>query len=389
MKKFLPALLALGFLAAGCSGGGGGQNGFTPTTTPPVSSGRSKTSVTFRVPIAGLAANRAPMSSSRKPMYISDATQKMSVLFDGHLLIDHASVTGPTNTTTPGTPGSSPTPLPDGTSVSYTTTPITDASGVAYYQVTATFDTSATTHTIGVVLMNGACTAPVPPQQAPGPRGPCDANSNGFVLSEGTYAAALQPGANAATLMLHPVADSGFICAMPLANCGNPPAVDPDGTYHLAGFVSDQAGEVILQQTDPSTNAPLTIDNGTFHIVTDQPTVVALGSWASGFTLPVETGGALGPFNNPGNYSVLHLGYAVGNNWKSGYPFSVKCIHTGSAIISMQMETGTGTGTVAGFAYSSANYPAANALLGMVPANQFQGNQLHVSCDASLVLTIQ
>jgi hypothetical protein len=392
----LASISTLALSLAACGGGGSGGTGVNPQppapvqTTSPTSKATASVNVSFVVPVATGHANPSSSKrqtkslSSRKPLYVSPDTAGFFLFMDGQAIFGTVSTGSAPNTAATfatGTHNSSAT-IPGGGTASYTVTQqsgtgtgctvTTCSNPYTYDTVTASLHVLPGSHTFGAVL-----TA-----------------ADGFVLSEAQESQTLNGGANTpATFYLMGVVDSAFWCD---AACdgGTGPA-NSDGSYTLAVFGTDHEGDAIPYQTVGST--PVTVDNGPLKLVeTDTNNIVTI------------TPG--GPFTNPGNANTVTYTEAGQATILSGWTANVKCVNVGSTTVALQVGPNS-TGGVTGFNYSadivsSADpvnpaspvynpfatpttrvYTDANQYVGTVPVQQDFGNELLVSCDASLGIT--
>jgi len=366
IRIFCAASLTLALAACG-----GGGSATPPVRATPVSPGGSATapeSISFRIPAPALSGITNPPSasqtktslSSRKPLYVSPDTSAFTLSIDGDLVFSGASAT---------TPGSSATTnIPNQTGTASYTITAGGRSPNAYYTVTASVDVLPGQHTIGVAL-----TA-----------------LDGFVLSEAQQTYTLNGGSNpAAVFSLQGVVDSAFWCdAACDGGAGTPSA---SGVYTLDVYPTDHEGDAIVYQTSGS--APVSLDNGPVNLIeaTDSN---------GGGTVTIANAG---PFTNPGN------AFTIGSGSQSGYSVALQCAKIGTATVAMQVGPAT-AGGVSGFNYaapintsldpvdaSTGNpwatpqtnvYTTPNLLVGPVPVTQDFGNELSLSCDANLNLTI-
>lgn len=368
----------IGALAA-CSGGGAGSSTSSlppPVTNPGTQQNNAQAKIAFSFPlgngkIAGTAPSMRQLSGSRRPMFIdgNDSNGAITMFFDGTEVMDHVSF-GTSGTPGPGPSSSSAIALPGGGTFSYTSTISQGTGNQPWATVTGTFTTYTGNHTIGVVQTNGPC---IPDSYG---RQLCIAGTDGYVLAEGQNTFTLQPGSNNnLALYLQGVMQSAYICDEDLS--GNPVCdggigpVQSDGTYHLYAVVADENGTAITNQQ--VNNATLPFDNGAYQIVEpDGNNTVSITN--------------AGPFYGPG--TDRHGLY--------GENISIQCNKTGSTTVEAEL-VGTNTprnGGVTGYTYSYGtasgdNYPAAGSVLGPVGADEYFGNTLNFSCDASGTITIQ
>jgi hypothetical protein len=366
--RFFSAASLMVALAA-CSGGGSATPPVARSTpAAPSGSATAPEIISFRIPAPASSGASNPSSavraktslSSRKPLYVSPDTSAFTLSIDGDLVFSGASAT------TPGSSATTNIPNQTGTA-SYTITP-GGRSPNAYYTVAASLDVVPGQHTIGVAL-----TA-----------------VDGFVLSEEQQTYTLNGGSNpAATLYLQGVVDSAFWCdAACDGGAGTPSA---SGVYTLDVYATDHAGDAIVYQTNGT--APVPLDNGPTNLIE------AADSNGSG-TVTIANAG---PFTTPGN------AFAMGSGTQAGYSVALQCQKIGTATVAMQVGPAS-AGDVSGFNYtapintsldpvdpSTGNpwatpqtsvYTMPNQLVGSVPVTQDFGNELSLSCDANLNLTI-
>jgi hypothetical protein len=220
--------------------------------------------------------------------------------------------------------------------------------------------------------------------------------ADGFVLSEDQESQTLNGGTNTpATFYLKGVVDSAFWCD---AACdGGTGAANSDGSYTLAVFGTDHEGDAIPYQTVAS--VPITVDNGPLTLVeTDSNAIVSMTSTPTG------------PLTNPGNANTVTYTEAGQSSILSGWTVNVKCLKVGTTTVALQVGS-SASGGVTGFNYSAdidsskdtvngaapyynpfttpttRVYTDASQDVGTVPVQQDFGNELPVSCDASLGIT--
>ena len=403
MKRSVLTLASISTLAlslAACGGGGSGGTGVNPQpptpgqTTSPTSKASASVKVSFVVPVATGHTNPSSSKrqtkslSSRKPLYISPDTAGFFFFMDGHAIFGTPSSGSTPNTAASLTPNTytSSASIPGGGTATYTVTQQTANNGTGctvttctdpytYDTITASLNVLPGSHTFGVVL----------------------SAADGFVLSEDQESQTLNGGANTpATFYLKGVVDSAFWCD---AACdgGTGPA-NADGSYTLAVFGTDHEGDAIPYQTvAPSTIIP--VDNGTLSLVeTDSDAIVAITS------TPVA------PLTNPGNANVVTYTEAGQATILSGWTANVKCVKVGTTTVALQVGS-SAVGGVSGFNYSANIDPSKDPVngaspiynpfttpttrvytdasqdVGTVPVQQDFGNELKVSCDASLGIT--
>ena len=366
LKKLLavPAFVATAASLAACGGGGSAAlPGAAPTATPKQAQATAESSIKFSIPIgsaaAGSASVRAPQSvtqSSSKPMFVDGNTNgNATIVFDG--------VNVPISFNPNGTIGTGPSQsnvaLPNGGSLSYTST-IGAATGTNQIVATVTANYSAIPgpHTIGVVQTNGPCVSG---------SYQCLASNNGYVLAEGQATISLTPGSNPnANLHLKGVMQSAFICPH-TGSCTGLGTPNADGSYDLDVIVSDENGTAIPQETDGSGNV-VSFDNGSYKVVeTDGNGIVTISGHA-------------GPFNAPGTDRKNTYGETI----------NVKCAKLGTATVEAQLVPGGPSApTVIGFNAVSGDYPAAGSYLGFTGANQYYGGPISVNCTSTGSLSVQ
>lgn len=379
MKLRLLSILALTGIGLAACGSGSGASSSVPAAPPapnaPGSHQAAKATLSFSFALGnGQIAGTAPLlrhQSSAHRMFIDGNASNgaITMFFDGVEVMDHVSF-GTSGTPGPGPSSSSSISLPGGGSFSYTSTISQGTGNQPWVTVNGTFSTYTGNHTIGVVQTNGPC---IPDSYG---RQSCIAGTDGYVLAEGQNTFTMQPGSNNnLALYLHGVMQSAYICDEDLS--GNPVCdggigpVQSDGTYHLYAVVADENGTAITNQQVGGSTLPF--DNGSYQIAEqDQNGIVTITN--------------AGPFSGPG--TDRHGLY--------GENITIKCNQTGSTTVAAELA-GTNTplgGGVTGYTYAYGtaagdNYPAAGSILGAVGADQFFGNELNFSCDASGNITIQ
>jgi hypothetical protein len=351
----LCALLGL-FSFAACSGGGSSVPNVSHSTND-ASTKLATTTVSFRIPAPPAASGTA--SGSRKPRAISPGTDKLTLIIDGTKAFNALSIYntgGPYNFTSS-----------DGN----TKLTLNNTANAGYFTFVATVDTLPGNHTIGVVLISG---------------------TPAYVLSEGQIAyGAMQPGVNAPqTLTLNGAIGSGYIECDTIANdalnnnCANSFNTST-GLYTLTAVAADYGGFPIVGQGSAA------FDNGSFTVVeTTTPSHI--------LTLSNN-----GPFTTPGTQLLGPSGsWYTNGSFSYGQPFNVKCNSLGTATLGLVLNgSGGPTNPVTGQSYATgSNYPASGSLAvgsknignpsdhGGHDANGIY-NLASVSCDASMVLTVQ
>jgi len=369
-----------------------------------------------KIPVTTSPAAKARAAAAlRKPLYVSPDTANFKLYFDAKTTPANPAIA----VTVPDVAGTTlPQPtqsgnalgLTNGQTIAYTASVVT-ANDVTYYQISANADLLPGAHTLGVVL------------QA----------ADGFVLSEAQnsylltggpacsssqmnppypYGSKQNPGASPvgvscnapATVYLKAVADSAFLCD---AACdGQEGSATPSGAYAIEAFVSDHEGDTMGWQKDANGNA-LPLDNGPYSIVENDD---GFGANSGIVSITSSDTGTAGPFTDGGSDNALPAnGSGVGN---AGHNILVQCLKVGTTTISTQLaKTSPAAGPVIGFDYATQIdttkdpvnaslgtpfdvtqtnvYTTPGQYIGTVPTYQDWGNQLAVSCDASLNLTFE
>jgi hypothetical protein len=365
LKSILPAVLAGATLALTACGGN--SNSPLPVQTQPVtqSAKPASTTITFRVPI-GVAPVGAPSARSHVKRYFLDGSSNgyITMFFDGTSVMNAQSFAGD------GTPGdtgpSGSATLPGGGSFSYTSQIVSGPNGSnqVYAQVTGNFATFQGQHTIGIVQTNGPCLyGNGDPSQ-----GPCLSTTDGYVLAEGQQTFMLQPGVNSTPVQMYlqGVMQSAYICD---AGCdGSVGSMDSNGAYDLYVVPTDENGTAIPYQLEADGTTVVPFDNGSWQFEeADSNNVVDITQAAPSYSVPG---------------TVRHGSY--------GEDATVKCKAVGSATLAaVLVPGGPSAGTVTGFTYTSANYPAAGSILGSVGSNNYFGGPLTITCSASGSITVQ
>jgi hypothetical protein len=315
------------------------------------------TTVSFRIPAPPTGS--AASSDARSARAISPGTDKLTIIIDGSKAFNAISIY---NTGGPYSFTST-----DGN----TKLTLNNTANAGYFTFVATIDTLPGDHTIGVVLISG---------------------TPAYVLSEGqiTYGA-MQPGVNAPqTLTLNGAIGTGYIACDTLANdalnnnCANSFNTST-GLYTLTAVAADFDGFPIVGQ------GSATFDNGSFSVVeTTTPNHI--------LTLSNN-----GPFTTAGTQLLGPSGSWYTNGaFPYGQPFNAKCNSLGTATLALVLNgSGGPTNPVTGQSYSTGtNYPATGVLAegsknignpydhGGHDTNGIY-NLASVSCDASMVLTVQ
>lgn len=359
---------------AACSGGSGstvpspGQPSVTtqaPVTKP--ANAKSTISIPLGHTALGPPSSAVRVAASAKPEFLdANSNGGITVIFDGQTVANDvvfAPNGGSSNVTvTEGETGPSGSgTLPNGGSYAYTTVYTftnTQGSGSGnqpYADVTLTYTTTPGSHTLGVVQTDGPC--------ADG--GPCLSNTNGYVLSEGQQTFSLQPGANTPTLLvLRGVLQSAYLCD---AACDGHPGGYSSNGYDITVFAADESGDAIPYQVDANAT-PVPFDNGSYQIVeTDANNIVTITQPALSYSTPGQ---------------AAHSLY--------GEDISIACNQAGSTTVAAELVPGgPSLGSVAGFTYTSQNYPVAGSVLASVGADQYFGNTLAVNCTSTGVGSVQ
>jgi hypothetical protein len=374
--KSLSALVVVGLLA-GCSGGGGSASSPSSSipavtnpsnpVTPVTPSNQAVETLSFHIP--GKLSKAAPASaikhassisglSTIKPLYISPDTASFALYIDGQKAISG-------NATTPGTGSQNNiSGLAPNSSAAYVVTqvPTSDSANYSgllpagyYLQVAIKVHLIPGPHKFGVVFLA----------------------TDGFVLSEAQQTYSLNQGNNnAATMSLQGVVDSAFWCpyANEVACPGDQGTMNADGSFSLAVFATDHAGDAIYYQQPDITKSPVLLDNGPINLVASNPGIVTLTPDGP-FTDP-------GTLTVPGSYDEAGI-VLIENGWLT----TMKCVAVGTTVLSVQV--GSNVNPLEGFAYTGNNYTTTNELVGPVPnSNPQEGNFLQVNCDSGLALTI-
>jgi hypothetical protein len=262
--------------------------------------------------------------------------------------------------------------------------------------VTATLTTVVgESHTFGVVQLNGPCLND----------GLCLSTNDGYVLAEGQTSFTLEAGDNpVVTLTLKGVLEAGFMCNVLDTACSYfPGPLAADGYYHYVAFPTDENGSPVIPMVEPAGGWVTTgawntaYDNGGWNILLTSGTgVVDLEpeNYTANATYPdINPAYGTNPNNTLINFTVpnpIEMNHS--GLWWDGEGFKFKCLTTGTATIAMQMAPGSlSKGAVAGFSYTSGNYPAADALLGAVGSYIDFGNGegMTVNCSGNVVISIQ
>ncbi len=326
-KLLLAGVITLGLTACG-GGGGTGAPAATPLQAP---GGPATASISFVVPVAA----QHVADIGRAPQDVVGTAQRFSIFEDGVALFGGATLQAGSYA---GLAGGA-------------TATVTSGSSGASFTVTVSVATGAGAHTFGVVV-----TA-----------------VDGTILAsaQGTYSLSGGGSTNALTLPLNGGIASGYIeCATPAQiaagnNCAGYANFDlATGLYTFTAVAADSGGYPIATQL--ANGAAVPFANGAYNVVespADNPAIVAItgGPWSSpGSALPAATG-------------------AYGN------AFSVRCIHTGTAQLQLQLVGGAPTAPVNGYAYDASKFPSPNAML---PIGVHGPSSVAVNCTASGALTI-
>ena len=374
--------LSLAACGGGAQGGSSSSNSLLPSGPSTSSTAKAAQTFTFLIPMGTSVSklSKNPLltqSIARRLMYVSPDTGGISLFYDGNSVLNNLPVPDVAGTTPSSTPITGTVNLSNGQSIAYSAITV-ENNDVTYYQVTAVADLLPGSHTLGVVAEA----------------------ADGFVLSEAQNTYLLTGGANPpATIFLRPVADSAFLCD---ANCdGHAGPALANGSYFIQAFVSDHEGDTFGWQK----NVPL--DNGPYSIVENDNgnglnnNIVSIASTDNGTN---------GPFTDGGADNVLPAnGSGVGS---AGHNIIVTCLKVGNTTISTQLSpSGPSAGPVNGFTYTNlintsadpvnpgngtpfpvtqtSVYTTPGMYIGTVPTFQDYGNQLAISCDANLSITVE
>lgn len=305
-----------------------------------------------------------------------------------------------------------------GSTYSYTFTPQTAATGtLGYYNATVTLSgmNTGVNYVVGVVLTDTA-------------------NSN-YVLSEGQSAATLVTagGPTNIPITLRAVVAGAYLPAGTLMTTAGTATGAPASSYSTTLFATDERGYVIPTTTG---TAPVTPDDAPAYVITPNtagqltfgiydlgggytqlantttsltsPPILPAASYnnggtpdgsinAAGTQVTISAAAGVAPYNNPlgklfVNYNVptapftlpLVSGTTTNANG-AGSPLNIVCAAAGSAnVVKITLGT-TGTGTIGGYTYSAANYPAAGPT---TLATGTSSNIATVNCTPSIVLPI-
>jgi hypothetical protein len=298
-----------------------------------------------------------------KPAFVDgNSDGGLTVIFDGQTVMNNVSFApnGQSGNVSAGPGPSGSATMSNGGSFTYSSQIVING-GQPYVVISANHATTVGKHTLGVVQTNGACE---PDQYS---REQCISNTQGYVLAEGQATLNLGPGNNGSTaLYLQGVMQSAYLCdAACDGQVGNP---DPNGNFDITVFIADEAGDVINQQTLPSSQL-VPYDNGSYQIVeTDNQGIVTINQPSLSY-------------NAPGN-AIASGPY--------GENISITCNKMGTATVAAELlPTDPSSGGVSGFTYTSQNYPQAGSLLSAVGADEYFGNTLSVDCTATGSVTIE
>jgi hypothetical protein len=245
---------------------------------------------------------------------------------------------------TAGPSGSST--LPNGATVQYSST-VSATSLTVTGQINIS---SGVSHSFGAVETNGDCLY-IDGSPCLGDPGYSGGLNKGFVLAEGQTSFTLQPNSTAnVTLTLAEVIEAGYICYPDAVGCDQSVTLDASAPSAIIyGFPVDETGDTITGSNDKYSNGPWQF------VETDGEGIVTLSN--------------PGPFSNPnpGPYGTS------GKTWDH-QATTVSCNKTGTATLQLHLSPGTPSkGTVAGFSYTSENYPASGSHLSKIGGTEFYG----------------